>query len=120
MDDTLYFRGPALWGRNRTAYLHGWTALAESGKAAASRLDYPDEFTSTTSLRQDARRVWGFVHNEGAWVNSSRCPRGRGCCIDGEENVRNHVVRMEQEDTLVLKFDLGRLGDGLMDSLRVT
>ncbi|KAI0295729.1 hypothetical protein BC826DRAFT_1007321 [Russula brevipes] len=61
-------------GQHDAHYSHEWTALAESGnlayRAAASR-DGPEGTRRVyvqDLMRQDAKRIWRLVHDEGAWV----------------------------------------------------
>ncbi|KAH8996771.1 riboflavin synthase domain-like protein [Lactarius akahatsu] len=124
-DNTLYF-GHRASGKD-AHYSHEWTALAESGKltyrVTASR-DGPEGTRRVyvqDLIRQDAKRVWGLVHDKRAWVYISGCalqsltffsnkmPAGvRAALVEiardegkmGEEEARAYVARMEKEERL--------------------
>ncbi|KAH9177529.1 riboflavin synthase domain-like protein [Lactarius sanguifluus] len=116
-DNTLYF-GHRASGKD-AHYSHEWSALAESGKltyrVTASR-DGPEGTRRVyvqDLIRQDAKRVWGLVHDKRAWVyisgSSNKMPAGvRAALVEiaqeegkmGEEEARAYVARMEKEERL--------------------
>lgn len=116
-DNSLYF-GHRASGKD-AHYSHEWTSLAESGKlkyrVAASR-DGPEGTRRVyvqDLIRQDAKRVWGLVHDEGAWVyisgSSNKMPAGVRAALAeiareegnmGEEEALAYVARMEKEERL--------------------
>lgn len=116
-DNTLYFGHRA--SEKDAHYSHEWTALAESGKltyrVTASR-DGPEGTRRVyvqDLIRQDAKRVWGLVHDKGAWVyisgSSNKMPAGvRAALVEiareegnmGEEEAHAYIVQMEKEERL--------------------
>jgi len=76
-DNTLYF-GHRASGKD-AHYSHEWTALVESGKLTyrvSTSRDGPEGTRRVyvqDLIRQDAKRVWGLVHDKSAWVYISGC-----------------------------------------------
>jgi len=116
-DNTLYF-GHRASGKD-AHYSHEWTALAQSGKltyrVAASRdgAEGTRRVYVQDLIRQDAKRIWGLVHDKGAWVyisgSSNKMPAGvRAALVEiareegkmGEEESHAYIARMEKEERL--------------------